>query len=79
MDAGHPERTNPLTPRDPTPYYRTRSLFLLGEEQRRLFELVQKELSRHPAATFETQALLNLADKLKPEWTPAVKPARFHA
>jgi hypothetical protein len=67
-----------MTP-PPVPVYRTRSLFLLGEEQRRLFELVQQELSRHHEVTFETQALFNLAEKLKPEWTQPFPPARLHA
>jgi hypothetical protein len=45
-----------MTP-PPVPVYRTRSLFLLGEEQRRLFELVQEELSTHHEVTRETRAL----------------------
>jgi hypothetical protein len=63
-----------MTP-NPTPVYRTRSLFLLGEEQRRLFELVQQELSRHHQVTHDTRALLLLADKLKPEFTRPWKSA----
>jgi hypothetical protein len=63
-----------MTP-PPVPVYRTRSLFLLGEEQRRLFELIQEKLSTHHEVTRDTRALLNLADKLKPEFTRPWKSA----